>query len=174
MAMKDDVSRSRNPLFNPMHMLKKIVKSSNIDDISTNMGLHEYLHPSLVGPAECIEHSVTRLKICVEMLFNRYGNEIVEKHVEIAKLTEIISTCFAMYASVSRASRSYCIGLRLADNEVLAAHAICLDGKERVKILANEIVKGPYLTNDNNLQKLSKQIFKSKNYFIEHPLTYNY
>lgn len=172
--MKDDVLRSRNPLFNPMHMLKKIVKSSNVDDLYTNMGLHEHLHPSLAGPAECIELSVTRLKMCVEMLFNRYGNEIVERQVEIAKLTEIIATCFAMYASASRASRSYCIGLRLADNEILAAHAICLDGKVRVKILANDIVKGPYVTNDNNLQKLSKQIFRSKSYFIEHPLTYNY
>lgn len=172
--MQGDVLRSRNPLFNPMHMLKKMVKSSNIEDITTNMGLHEYVHPSLAGPAECIEQSVTRLKLCAEMLFNRYGNEIVERQVEIAKLTEIISTCFAMYASTSRASRSYCIGLRLADHELLAALAICFDGKERVKILANEIMRGPYLTNDNNLAKMSKQIFKSKGYFVEHPLTYNY
>lgn len=172
--MQDDVFRSRNPLFNPMHMFKKMVKSSNIEDISTKMELDEHVHPSLSGPAECIEHSVTRLKLCVEMLLNRYGNEIIERQVEIAKLTEIISICFAMYASTSRASRSYCIGLRLADNELLIAHAICLDGKERVKVLASEVMKGPYLTNDNNLQKMSKQIFKSKNYFIEHPLTYNY
>lgn len=172
--MRDDVFRSRNPLFNPMHMLKKFVSSSNVADITTNMGLNEFVHPSLAGPAECIEHSVTRLKVCVEMLFNRYGNEIVEKQVEIAKLSEMISTCFAMYASTSRASRSYCIGLRLADNELLIAYTICQDGRERVKILANEIMRGPYLTNDNNLQKMSKQIFKSNNYFVEHPLTYNY
>lgn len=172
--MQDDVFRSRNPLFNPMHMLKKIVKSSNIEEISTDMELHEHLHPSLAGPAECIEQSVMRLKLCVEMLFNRYGNEIVERQVEIGKLTEMIATCFAMFASTSRASRSYCIGLRLADNELLAAHAICLDGKERIKILAKQIMKGPYLTNDNNLQKMSKQILKSKHYFYEHPLTYNY
>ncbi|KAL5275337.1 ACAD9 family protein [Megaselia abdita] len=173
-AMQDDVFRSRNPLFNPMHMFKKFIKSSNVDDISTSMGLNEYVHPSLAGPAECIEHCVARLQLCVEMLFNRYGNEIVQRQVEIAKLTEIISTCYAMFSSVSRASRSYCIGLTLSDNELLAATAICLDGKERVKVLAQEIMKGPYLTNDNNLQRMSKQIFKSKHYFIAHPLTYNY
>lgn len=172
--MQADVLRSRNPLFNPMHMFKKIVKSSNIDNISTNMGLHEYVHPSLAGPSECIEHSVTRLKHCVEMLFNRYGNEIIEKQVEIAKLAEIISICFAMYASTSRASRSYCIGLRFADYELLSAHSICLDGREKIKVLANEILKGPYLTNENNLQKMSKQIFKTNKYFPEHPLSYNY
>lgn len=172
--MSDDVFKSRNPLFNPMHMFKKFIKSSDIETISTKMGLNENLHPSLAGPAECIELSVTRLKMCVEMLFNRYGNEIVQRQVEIAKLTEIISTCFAMYTSASRASRSYCIGLKLADNELLTAIAINLHGKERIKVLAAEIMKGPYLTNDHNLQKMSKQIFKSKGFFFEHPLTYNY
>uniref|UniRef100_T1H6V0 Uncharacterized protein n=1 Tax=Megaselia scalaris TaxID=36166 RepID=T1H6V0_MEGSC len=169
-CMSDDVFKSRNPLFNPMHMFKKFIKSSDIETISTKMGLNENLHPSLAGPAECIELSVTRLKMCVEMLFNRYGNEIVQRQVEIK--AEIISM-LRMYTSASRASRSYCIGLRLAD-ELLTAIAINLHGKERIKVLAAEIMKGPYLTNDHNLQKMSKQIFKSKGFFFEHPLTYNY
>lgn len=172
--MGDNIRKQRNPLFHPGHIFSKFMARSNIDSPQTEMDLKENVHPTLEPAAVCIEHSVARLQMCVDLLFTRYGNSIVERHNEARRLADMVTTIYAMFASVSRASRSYCIGLQLADHEMLTAMTICCDGRDKVKTLAQEIFNGNYVNNDNNLQRLSKQIIKSKGYFATHPLTYNF
>lgn len=75
---------------------------------------------------------------------------------------------------VGRASRSYCIGLRNADTEMLLANAYCYQTKDIVKRLVLEITYGPYGTNDANYQKLAEKAFECNGYFSEHPLTKNF
>ncbi|KAM7345101.1 acyl-CoA dehydrogenase family member enigma [Cochliomyia hominivorax] len=172
--MGDTIRMQRNPLFNPGHIFSKFMERSNIDNPRTEMNLKENVHPTLEPAALCLEHSVARLQMCVDLLFTRYGNGIVERHNEARRLADMVSTIYAMFASVARASRSYCIGLQLADHELLAAMTICCDGRDKVKTLAQEIFNGQFVNNDNNLQRLSRQIVKSKGYFATHPLTYNF
>ncbi|XP_075166926.1 acyl-CoA dehydrogenase family member enigma [Haematobia irritans] len=172
--MGDNIRKQRNPLFNPGHIFSKFMERTSIDNPVTKMDLKENVHPTLEPGALCLEHSVARLQMCVDLLFTRYGNGVVERHNESRRIAEMVSTIYAMFASLSRASRSYCIGLQLADHEMLTAMAICADGRDRVMTLTREIFNGQYVNNDNNLQRLSRQIVKSKGYFATHPLTYNF
>ncbi|XP_037824954.1 complex I assembly factor ACAD9, mitochondrial [Lucilia sericata] len=172
--MGDNIRMQRNPLFHPGHIFSKFMERSSIDNPKTEMDLKENVHPTLEPAALCIEHSVARLQMSVDLLFTRYGNGIVERHNEARRLADMVTTIYAMFASVARASRSYCIGLQLADHEMLTAMTICCDGRDKVKTLAQEIFNGQFVNNDNNLQRLSRQIVKSKGYFATHPLTYNF
>ncbi|XP_055844455.1 complex I assembly factor ACAD9, mitochondrial [Episyrphus balteatus] len=170
----ETVMKSRNPLFHPGHIFSKFMESSSLENPKSKLRLGEALHPSLEPAAQCIERSVTRLQMAAEILLTKYGQEVVQKHIEIYRLAEIVSHIYAMFASASRASRAYCIGLKLSDYELLLALTICAEGEAKVKTLAYEIFEGPYLNNDHNVNRLTKQVFKSGGYFSEHPLTFNF
>lgn len=172
--MGSDIRKQRNPLFNPGHIFAKFMDRNSIDQPITKMNLKENLHPSLEPAALCLEHSVARLQMCVDLLLTRYGNGIVERHNESRRIADMVTTIYAMFASLARASRSYCIGLQLADHEMLTAMAICVDGRDKVLTITKDIFNGQFVNNDNNLQRLSRQIVKSKGYFATHPLTYNF
>ncbi|XP_020803577.1 acyl-CoA dehydrogenase family member 9, mitochondrial [Drosophila serrata] len=173
-AMNAGVRKSRNPLFHPGHIFGKFLDTNSIDSPKTKMQLAEHVHPSLDAAAQCIEQSVARLQMAVELMFTRHGNAVVERQSEMQRLAEVATTIYAMWASTARASRSYCIGLPLADHEMLTATAICSQGKDRVHTLCTEIFGGNFVNNDNNLVRLSKQLAKSKGYFPVHPLTFNF
>lgn len=172
--MNEGVRKSRNPLYNPGHILGKYLSKSSMENPKTRMQLNEHVHPTLEVAAQCIEHSVARLHMAVDMMFTKHGNAVVEHQNELQRLAEISSTIYAMWASAARASRSYCIGLPLGDHEMLTASAICQHGHEQVLRLATEIFNGSYMNNDNNLLRLSTQVAKSKGYFAVHPLTFNF
>jgi len=173
-AMNTGVRKSRNPLFNPGHIFGKFLDNNSIDNPKTKMQLSEHVHPSLEAAAQCIELSVARLQMAVELMFTKHGNAVVERQSEMQRLAEVGTLIYAMWASVARASRSYCIGLPLADHELLTATAICSEGRDRVRTLCTEIYGGHFVNNDNNLVRLSKQVAKSKGYFAVHPLTFNF
>lgn len=146
----------------------------NIENPKRTLNINEYLHPSL-DPAACwLEESILRHQLGTETLLSRYGPEIMQKHIEIIRIAESAILIYAMFASISRASRAYCIGLKYADYEMLTTSTFILDASVRVKELAIEIAKGPFATNDSNLLELSKQVLKSRGYFLEHPTTYNF
>lgn len=172
--LQDTVRMQRNPLFHPGHILSKFLQSSNIDNPKTKLRLNEHVHPSLEPAAQSVEQSVARLQMCVELLLTRYGNAVVEKHHDMHRLANITATIYAMFASLSRASRSYCIGLQLADYELVLASAVCTHGRDKVHTLATEIFNGQYVNNDSNLQRLAKQVIQRKGYFPVHPLTFNF
>ncbi|XP_016979525.1 complex I assembly factor ACAD9, mitochondrial [Drosophila rhopaloa] len=173
-AMNTGVRKSRNPLFHPGHIFGKFLDTNSIDNPKTKMQLSEHVHPTLEAAAQCIEHSVARLQMAVELMFTRHGNAVVERQSEMQRLAEVGTLIYVMWASVARASRSYCIGLPLADHELLTATAICSEGRDRVRTLCTEIYAGNFVNNDNNLVRLSKQLNKSKGYFPVHPLTFNF
>ncbi|KAH8370151.1 hypothetical protein KR093_002383 [Drosophila rubida] len=172
--MNEGVRKARNPLFHPGHIFGKFLSSQSLEQPKTRMQLNENVHPTLEPAAQCIEHSVARLHMAVELMFTKHGSAVVERQNEMQRLANIVSTIYAMWASVARASRSYCIGLPLADHELLTASAICTQGRDDVLRLATEIYSGNYGNNDINLMRLSSQVAKSSGYFAVHPLTYNF
>lgn len=138
------------------------------------MRLNENVHPTLEAAAVNVEHSVARLQMCVELMLARFGSELVEEHTVTRRLADMVTYIYYMYTSLSRASRSYCIGLPQAEYEMLMALTVCMGSNERVRNLATELFNGLYANNDNHLFRLSKQVFKNKEYFPSHPLMYNF
>lgn len=74
--------------------------------------------------AEDLEFSIMRLQYSCEILLNRYGKSAAERQNEIQTLGEAVMWNYAMFASIGRASRSYCIGLRYSAYETLAVESL--------------------------------------------------
>lgn len=170
------VTTTRNPLFFPMEALKRILKLRHHedDDPKLTLGIKYNLHPSLTMAADAIEYCVLRLNFATEVFFGRYGNDIITKHNDLERLSDAVVDIFAMIASTARASRSYCIGLRHADHEILIASAICLSTKEKVRKTINDINYGSCTNMDDHFMKIGKKTVEQQEYYPIHPLTKNF
>lgn len=124
----------------------------------------------------------------------RYGAEIINKHLELKRLSEAAIDIYAMTACIGeylnllkyiyytyitsfllgRASRSYCIGLQNADTELLLTNAFCMKAKARVQARINEICQGPHITSDSLYSKISNKMSHFGKYYPSHPLSRNF
>lgn len=174
MSIHEDIKKSRNPLENPGHIFSKFFKPSPIDNPKQVLNLQYNLHQSLDPAAQWLEFSIIRLQAATEILLGRHGPKVIDHRIEVARLSDMATLCYGMFASVARASRSYCIGLRNSDYEMLIASAFCLSASDRVKAIAVDITKGEFICNDNNFMKIGKKVMESKSYFPENPVTRNF
>ncbi|KAJ6640067.1 Complex I assembly factor ACAD9, mitochondrial [Pseudolycoriella hygida] len=174
LSIAADIKKIRNPLMNPSYIFKRLYDNKNIENLKQTLHVNHYLHPTMDPAAQWLEFSILRLFIASETLLARHSVQIMDKQIEVRRLSECAISTYAMFASVSRASRSYCIGLQFCDFEMLIASAFSFDHMLKVLQLVRDIHEGPYMTNDMNYVKISKQIFKEKGYFSIHPLTRNF
>lgn len=110
--------------------LKLGVGNPTIECIESKLHLWHYLHPTFKERAEDLEFAILRLRYASEILINRYGKSIGEREIEIRKLGEAAMWNYAMFASIARASRSYCIGLRYSAYETILAECLYEIGTE--------------------------------------------
>ncbi|XP_071440547.1 complex I assembly factor ACAD9, mitochondrial-like [Hetaerina americana] len=176
LELREIVKKLRNPMMNPGVVFKKLWerRSQNSDKPKLNLGLDYELHPSLKIAAKNLEYCVMRLKYAVEIALEKYGRDISNEQMELQRLANVAIDIYAMTAVLSRASRSYCIGLRNADEEILMAVTFCSDALKRVKANITEMINGPYYSSDSNYKKIASKIFESHGYFAEHPLKRNF
>jgi acyl-CoA dehydrogenase family protein 9 len=144
------------------------------DNPKLNLYLHHYLHPSSINASNRLEYCVLRLQHATETLLSRYGQEVINKHADLTRLAECIMDIYAMTACISRASRSYCIGLQSAEYEMTLASAIAMSATERVKANLLKVIEGPYMTNDENYRVITQRLFDFKKYYPTHPMTRNF
>ncbi|XP_049539856.1 complex I assembly factor ACAD9, mitochondrial [Anopheles darlingi] len=168
------IKKDRNPAMNPSHVLSKLFEKTSIANPKKFADLQQFFHPSLDPAAHWIEYSIVRLKLATECVLSRHGAEVIDRHVELARLANIATMIYAMIASASRASRSYCIGLRHADQEIHLANMFGMEMSEKVRLLALELEKGPFISNDDNYNIVARNLFREKSYFYEHPITRNF
>ncbi|GAB0091413.1 acyl-CoA dehydrogenase family member 9, mitochondrial [Sergentomyia squamirostris] len=172
--MFEQVKKSRNPLFNPSFVLKKMFTAISFDNPKKFANLEHYLHLTAKPAADALEFSIVRLHLLSEFLLNQHGMEIIQHQVDLLRLSEVATLCYAMFASVARASRSYCIGLRHADYELHLATSVCSHASERIMKLAHDMQKNQILSHDTAHRLIGKQFFKSRGYFSENPTARNF
>lgn len=164
----------RNPLFNPAYVMKKVFKDECIKNIYTNLDLIEHLHPSFDVAALHLEQSICRLSLGSDFLLANHGKNVMTKHPDLLRLSESAMEIYALFCSLSRASRAYCIGLRHADYDRLLTTCVAHTTSERVLYLMTEVEKGEIYAYDTHFDKVAEQLFFCKEYFAEHPLTRNF
>lgn len=101
------------------------ISNKTIESIPKKLYLSDNLHPSLMDLADDLERSIVRLRCACEMLLSRYGESVDERQVEIQNIGEAAMQNYAMFASLARASRSYCIGLQHSAYETICAAGVC-------------------------------------------------
>uniref|UniRef100_A0AAG5DYK2 Acyl-CoA dehydrogenase/oxidase C-terminal domain-containing protein n=1 Tax=Anopheles atroparvus TaxID=41427 RepID=A0AAG5DYK2_ANOAO len=174
MQSYETIKKDRNPAMYPSHVLSKLFEKTSIESPKKFANLEQFFHPSLDPAALWIELSIVRLKLATECVLSRHGIEVVDRHIELGRLAQIAGHIYAMVSTASRASRSYCIGLRHADQEVHLANMLCRETSEKVRLLAIELEKGPYITSDDDYNVVARNLFREKRYFFEHPITKNF
>ncbi|XP_012252252.2 complex I assembly factor ACAD9, mitochondrial [Athalia rosae] len=164
------VKKYRNPFVNS----KFILKDYFFPEEGPDLALEEYLHPSLQEPAKLLQKSIHMLAASTEELLVKYGASVSDEHLELQRIAEIAMDIYAMTASLGRASRSHCIGLRHSDQDIISAASICWMASKRVEINMNEILEGKHNNCDDFLKGISEKMFKNHGYFPEHPLQRNF
>ncbi|XP_041988809.1 complex I assembly factor ACAD9, mitochondrial [Aricia agestis] len=169
--LAEEVKQIRNPLFHPGFILKKMVANRHQENDNPKLTLHlsEHLHPTLLRHAEGLEYAVLRMRYAVETVMARNGAEVEGAATELLRLAEAGSEILAMAASLARASRSYCIGVRNGEIEMKLASCFVDQAKERVRKLIKEIDDGEFLNLDRYRTSFGKKMLESKTELIEKP-----
>ena len=125
------------------------------------------------GPAKQLEMSVLRFQYANEIALARHGKLIVDKQMDLKRLADAVIDIYAMTAVLSRASRSYCIGLQHSEHEVNLAAAFCAAAYRRVDRALEDVLAGENFTLDLIYKKIATKVFDSNGYYTEHPLKRN-
>ena len=168
------IKKQRNILDHPMSIFSRMRNEISIEDPKLKMDLWHYLHPSLRPASTYLEASIYRLRASIEILLGRYGTQIFQHSAEIAKISEMATLCFAMFSASSRASRSYCIGLRNGDQEIYLSNAFSFDLSNRIKKMALDIDSGEHGTSMHVYKVVGEKLMETKKYQFEHPITRNF
>lgn len=107
-----------------------------------------------------LEESLVRMQIGTEMLLSRFGTDASERHLDICRLGEAAIRNYAMFASVGRASRSYCIGLRYSVYETVAAASLVELHASHILAMILEIKNSS--DNDEKHQNMAKLVLNSQ------------
>ncbi|XP_063602339.1 complex I assembly factor ACAD9, mitochondrial-like [Penaeus indicus] len=173
--LRDTVKKLRNPLMNPSFVIGKGLERMRHqkDKPKLDLDLSGSLHPSLSAGGEALEYCVKRFQYAVETSLARHGKNIIDpaNQREVARLANCAIDLYGMTAVLSRASRSYSIGVKNADHEVQLAMTFCEEASARIKTYVKEIEDGPFLNNDSVYSKIADTIIQNKGYAAEHPLT---
>ncbi|XP_044747279.1 complex I assembly factor ACAD9, mitochondrial [Coccinella septempunctata] len=171
----DTVKKLRNPMFNGTFLLKNLWQNrkQGNDNPSLILELKNYLHPTCQEAADEIEYCVLRLQYATESFVGRYGIDALNCHNHLRRLSESAMHIYAMISCLSRASRSYCIGLENNESEILLANVVCRNSFKYVKANLNDVIQ-ECLIMDDPLKVLSDNLYSKKNYYFAHPLSRNF
>lgn len=166
----EHIFKLRNPFNFPKYILKWIMGK----EYRKSLKIADHLHPSLVLGSKELEKCITRLQASTVLLLERHGIDIPERQMELRRIGELATRTFALSTVLSRASRSYCIGLRNHVYDQYMAHSFAILSIDRVQTLADEIIEGEFNNGDKFNKTVAEVMFSKKNYFAEHPLNRTY
>lgn len=107
---QEHVIERRNPLFYPAKALKYMyTKQMKFFDIDPDYKavVHEHCHPSLETPAELLEKAVILLGRCTEETLVRWGKDIDDQQMNLARLADIAVDLYVSAAVLARSSRAH-------------------------------------------------------------------
>ncbi len=172
--INDMVVANRNPFFYPFQILKRVFRIKHFRDESDDPVLYlkikNHLHPSLMYLADLLEYCILRLETGVNMTMDRLGPGSVNDQMYMKRMADGATLVYAMLAVLSRASRSYCIGSKHADEELVLAESFVRDSHFRFKWVVDGLIGGEYYVTDHNLKKIAYKTVEKDGYFITEPL----
>lgn len=174
--INEEVVRIRNPFFNPTEVLKKVFSSVHVEAKNPKLylKLYEYLHPSLCFVSDILESYILQFEFGVSKALYRDGTLIVNDQFQLNRLAEGAMLIYAMIACISRASRSYSIGSKNADEEMVIVEAYVKENKAKIDEIIDALVNGDCCVSDGFHKKIAEKTIKSKGFYAEEPLKLNY
>ncbi|XP_005097371.1 complex I assembly factor ACAD9, mitochondrial [Aplysia californica] len=177
-TLKELVKKLRNPLNNPGLMLKTAWRKTKGQSVigAKEMQLHTDVHPELEAEAKILDKSIVKFSGAVEEVLTQFGNKVVDEQMKLKRLADISIDLYALTACIGRASRSLCIGLRNADQEVLLTRSFCYEAEQRINQNLYELMPSKQANRaiDDTNRQIAESIFKHGGYAAEHPLARNW
>ncbi|CAB3376296.1 Hypothetical predicted protein [Cloeon dipterum] len=162
--LSETVRKARNPLLYPgyTYRLLRMNFRHTMDAPKMNLRLKGYTHPSLEAATNNVEYCVLRLQYATMIVLQRYGKGVIDAQLELRRVADIAINVYAAFASVSRASRSYCIGLHNAEYELVLAQTVALKTLALVKQYVGELEVGPLNGLDQAHMDIGKKLHQSE------------
>ncbi|KAK0181817.1 hypothetical protein PV327_000011 [Microctonus hyperodae] len=164
------VRNLRNPSLNPMMTLKKIFTLEK----SKKLYIADNLHPTLQPIAESLEYGINKLRNSLEIILINNGCQVLERRMDLKRISDAVTYLFVIAAVIARASRSYCLGMRDSEKELKIAQVFGYILYQKIEQLIKELNDGNYVNGDTLIKEISDNAFEDNAYFIEHPLARNF
>uniref|UniRef100_A0A915KJV0 RLR CTR domain-containing protein n=1 Tax=Romanomermis culicivorax TaxID=13658 RepID=A0A915KJV0_ROMCU len=162
------------------------------DNIRLQHYLEEHVHPSLenyefVSTSEdfargmtnlacrSIESAMAKFEEVFKSVVYSTGKAVEEESIVLERVTDILTNLFVMTTAISRASRSYCIGLRNSDIELTVTDGLCWDLKVKTAHLLTELIdlQAPH-TIDLFAKEFGTALMEHRGYPLERPTARNW
>ncbi|EYB97690.1 hypothetical protein Y032_0138g2059 [Ancylostoma ceylanicum] len=159
--------------------LKRLFGQEKLEDEMRNPKLTHYIaehaHPSLQMACQDLEFSMSRVNNVISKLMSELGKNLEKDYATLDRLVSVLQNHLAMVAVISRASRSYSIGLRNSDVELAWATFICSRLSRENWFLLEELNDYFGLLRLNpSLLNVGRAVFDMGGYQIESPLERNW
>uniref|UniRef100_A0A0K0FKP1 Acyl-CoA dehydrogenase family member 9, mitochondrial (inferred by orthology to a human protein) n=1 Tax=Strongyloides venezuelensis TaxID=75913 RepID=A0A0K0FKP1_STRVS len=159
----------------PLKALFQTRSENQFKNPKTTHFIAEHVHPSLQDACQNLEDTMYRLNIVIEKIAKEEGKNIQNDYHTLQSLANVVESNLIMTACISRASRSYCIGLRNSDLEVAWTIYLCnsfaikntIDMESLMQFLKFARVNHSYLN-------IGDCILNSGKYLIESPIERNW
>ncbi|VDK25023.1 unnamed protein product [Anisakis simplex] len=119
---KTNAQQLRNWRLGKVGALKRLFgaerDSAEMNDPKLTHFIAEHAHPSLENACRDLEQTMSRLNIVISKLTSDQGKTIQNDFMSLSSICSVVENNLGMVAVISRATRSYSIGLRNADLEV--------------------------------------------------------
>lgn len=165
-----EVNARRNPWMHPGKVLLAFISRKKINDLF----IDDHLHPSLKTTAKLLEYGINLLQKSIKVVVVRSGQDVMNHQMELRRITEAVAHLYVMAAIISRASRSYCLGLRDSEKEIKIAQVYGYILHEKAEQLMRDVEYGDWVNGDCLLKEIANSAFEKNNYFVEHPLARNF
>ncbi|CAI5447538.1 unnamed protein product [Caenorhabditis angaria] len=159
--------------------LKRWLKNEKESDEMRNPGLTHYIaehaHPSLQAACQELEYSMTRINTVISKLMTSQGKNIEQDYGSLEALVNVMKNNLLMVSTISRASRSYSIGLRNSDIELAWTTILCSRLSRATWFELDQLSDLFGLVKFNpSLLNVGRAIFDLNGYAIESPIEKNW
>ncbi|XP_012137904.1 complex I assembly factor ACAD9, mitochondrial [Megachile rotundata] len=148
------------------HLIDNLIGKAEPD-----INIAEHFHRSLKFGLENLEVSIKLFVESLNKLLLQDGLQIIDQINTLKVITEMISEIYGGFASLSRSSRSYSLGLRNADKEkdigVTAAYLTACNINE----IAQHIETGKFDYRNAFYKTASEHAYANHRYCMTHPIT---
>ncbi|XP_033324146.2 complex I assembly factor ACAD9, mitochondrial [Megalopta genalis] len=169
-VMSVDITKGRNAAYNPIYVnMKKYMTL-----FSRKQQIGQYFHPSLQYGAKYLQDSIEVAQSNIENLLLMYGTELTEKHIELHRISVMVTELYATFVNLIRSSRSYKIGLENSTVEKDMAGCIANITMNKIDKIAQEIQDQEVLNGDVYYKSMADLLYTKRRYPMEHPLSRTY
>ncbi|XP_076296478.1 complex I assembly factor ACAD9, mitochondrial [Lasioglossum baleicum] len=162
----EEIFKLRNPAGYPVNALTRSYRKMFVKKPM----LMGYLHATLDPGLYYLQESIYQTQFNVERLLTLHGTDITNKYLELLRMNDMITEMYATFANLSRASRSYSIGLRNSDLEKDMVVCLAHNSLNIVSRLTKEIEDNDILNGDVYYKNIADAMYSQRMYPIEHPL----